>query len=79
MIKPGTAAWFARHELRLAWRDWAWLLSGGRRRRGFFVGLSLVLVVVLMHGVAYLALPRAADLARPPDKHPDSTQWPSLG
>jgi len=31
MIKAGTVAWFAQHETRLAWRDWAWLLSGGRR------------------------------------------------
>ena len=24
--------WFARHELRLAWRDWLAMMTGGRRR-----------------------------------------------
>jgi len=68
MIRAGTVAWFARHEIRLAWRDWAWLLSGGRRRRGYTVALGLVAFVLLMHGLAYLTLPRAADLVAPPDK-----------
>ena len=40
MIEAGTTAWFAQHETRLAWRDWAWLLSGGRRRRGYTVALG---------------------------------------
>ena len=61
-------AWFARHETRLAWRDWAWLLSGGRRRRGYTVVFGLVAFVVFMHGLAYLTLARSADLAAPPDK-----------
>jgi ABC-2 type transport system permease protein len=68
MIKAGTVAWFAQHETRLAWRDWAWLLSGGRRRRGYTVLLGLLAFIVLMHGLAYLTLARAADLAAPPDK-----------
>ena len=29
MISADTLPWFARHETRLVWRDWAWLLSGG--------------------------------------------------
>ncbi len=68
MIKAGTVAWFAQHETRLAWRDWAWLLSGGRRRRGHAVTLGLAAFVVFMHGLAYLTLARSADLASPPDK-----------
>jgi ABC-2 type transport system permease protein len=68
MIKAGTLAWFAQHETRLAWRDWAWLLSGGRRRRGYAVTLGIAAFVVFMHGFAYLTLARAADLAAPPDK-----------
>ena len=28
MSRPGTIFWFARHEWRLAWRDWLWLMSG---------------------------------------------------
>jgi ABC-2 type transport system permease protein len=68
MIKAGTVAWFAQHETRLAWRDWAWLLSGGRRRRGYAVMLGLFAFVVFMHGFAYLTLAHAADFAAPPDK-----------
>ena len=25
--------WFARHELRLAWREWLAMMTAGRRRR----------------------------------------------
>src|SRR5438067_11786838 len=67
MTKTGTVAWFAQHETRLAWRDWAWLLSGGRRRRGITVTLGLVAVFVCMHLFAYATLARAADFAAPPD------------
>jgi len=68
MIKAGTVAWFAQHETRLAWRDWAWLLSGGRRRRGYAVMLGLAVFVVFMHGFAYLTLAPSADFTAPPDK-----------
>jgi ABC-2 type transport system permease protein len=55
---PATTLWFARHELRLAWRDWLAMMTGGRRRRriGLVVGLSIAAVV--LHLLAYgLALP----------------------
>src|SRR5947207_13228089 len=68
MIKAGTVAWFAQHETRLGWRDWAWLLSGGRRRRGYAVMLGLAVFVVFMHGFAYLTLAPSADFTAPPDK-----------
>ena len=68
MIEAGTLAWFARHETRLAWRDWAWLLSGGRRRRGYMVALGVAAFAVFAHGFAYVALVRAADFGAPPDK-----------
>ncbi len=68
MIRAGTVTWFAQHETRLALRDWAWLLSGGRRRRGYTVMLGLLAFVVLMHGFAYVTLASSADFASPPDK-----------
>jgi ABC-2 type transport system permease protein len=68
MTHAGSVAWFAQHEARLAWRDWAWLLSGGRRRRGYAVVLGLLTFVVFMHGLAYLTLARATDFFAPPDK-----------
>ena len=33
MIRSGSLAWFARHELRLAWRDWISMMTAGDRRR----------------------------------------------
>jgi ABC-2 type transport system permease protein len=68
MSEAGTVTWLAQHEARLAWRDWAWLLSGGRRRRGCTVVLGLLAFVIFLHGLAYLTLTRSADLASPPDK-----------
>jgi ABC-2 type transport system permease protein len=68
MNKPATVAWFATHEMRLAWRDWAWLLSGGHSRHWLFGALGLVVVVLLMHGLAYVTLMNSADLSGPPDK-----------
>jgi ABC-2 type transport system permease protein len=69
MTPPGTVAWFAQHEWRLAWRDWIWLLSGGRRRRGHRIALGLLIFALFLHGVAYLTLAgSAAALAAPPDK-----------
>jgi ABC-2 type transport system permease protein len=67
MIRIGTLTWFARHETRLLWRDWAWLLSGGRRRRAVTVIIGLALFVTFMHVVAYLMLARA-HIPFPPDK-----------
>jgi ABC-2 type transport system permease protein len=67
MITAGTLTWFAQHETRLVWRDWAWLLSGGRRRRGVTVVLGLLVFVAFMHVLAYLTLARAA-IGFPPDK-----------
>lgn len=44
----GTLPWFARHELRLAWRDWLAMATGGSQVRG------IVLFAVL--GLFYLGL-----------------------
>ena len=69
MIRAGTGLWFARHELRLALRDWIWLLSGGRRRRLYMVALGLACFVLFMHALAYTTLARTADLGALPDRH----------
>jgi ABC-2 type transport system permease protein len=52
--------------MRLAWRDWLWLMSG-RRRSGRKVVLGLIVVALFLHGFAFLLLYRNADWSRPPD------------
>ena len=54
MSRAGTIVWFARHEGRLAWRDWLWLMPGRRRSR-FRVALGLIAIALVLHGFAYLA------------------------
>ena len=60
MKRAGTIAWFARHETRLAWRDWQSLMSGGGRRRTVTVAIGFTLFAVIMHGMAWLMLFSAA-------------------
>jgi ABC-2 type transport system permease protein len=59
---PGTLAWLARHEFRLAWRDWRSMLTAGRRRRGRTIVAILAMFAVFMHGIAFTMLPRQAGL-----------------
>ncbi len=33
MSASATLSWFAAHEVRLAWRDWAAMMAGGRTTR----------------------------------------------
>jgi ABC-2 type transport system permease protein len=58
MTGPGTLAWFARHEMRLAWRDAMSMLTAGRRQRERLVWIFLISFAGLMHAVAYAALGR---------------------
>ena len=60
MSAPGTIAWLAHHEVRLAWRDWRSMLTAGRQRRGRTILAILVVFVLFMHGVAAAMLPRYA-------------------
>ena len=58
MSAPGTVAWLARHEFRLAWRDWRSMITAGRRRHVRTVVAILALFAVFMHGIAFVMLPR---------------------
>ena len=59
-MQPGTAVWFARHESRLAWRDWLSMMTAGRRARVRSVVIGFVAFVVFMHAVAYFVVGRSA-------------------
>jgi ABC-2 type transport system permease protein len=57
---PGTAFWFARHEARLAWRDWLSMITAGRRERLRRVVIAIVVFAIFMHFVAYWMVGRYA-------------------
>ncbi|HLY04937.1 MAG TPA: hypothetical protein VKR31_04245 [Rhizomicrobium sp.] len=49
-----TLAWFARHEIRLAWRDLVSMLTAGGRTRGRLAAIGVIVFVAVMHGIARL-------------------------
>jgi ABC-2 type transport system permease protein len=60
--------WFVRHEVRLAWREWIAMLTGGRRGRKRAALIGLVVFAALMHLPAYAVIGRFANLQMPLDK-----------
>jgi ABC-2 type transport system permease protein len=63
-----TLAWFAHHELRLAWRDWLSMMTAGRRRRTQTVAIALIVFAIFMHALAYSMVGRFAEVGLDPDK-----------
>ena len=61
MSMAGTAIWFARHESRLAWRDWLSMITAGRRERLRKVVVAIVVFFAFMHVVASWMVGRYAD------------------
>src|SRR5262249_16254200 len=68
MSSASSLSWFVRHEVRLAWREWIAMLTGGRRGRKRAAMIGLVAFAAIMHLPAYAAVGRFADLAMPLDK-----------
>jgi len=66
IVQPGSTIWFARHEMRLAWRDWLAMMTAGKRKRLPRVVVAFAAFVIFMHFVAYWVVGRYADAA--PDK-----------
>ena len=60
--------WFASHEIRLAWREWLGMMTGGRQRRRRAVIIGLVVFGALLHVPAYAVIGRYATLRLPLDK-----------
>jgi len=65
---PGTIGWFARHEARLAWRDWVSLMTGGSRWRARGLAAGFVVVAIALHGIAYLTVAGSAHLTSAADR-----------
>lgn len=63
---PGTAGWYAAHEGRLALRDMASFLTGGRRRSLLAAFLWIAVAEILLHLVAFAAVAGIDALSQPP-------------
>jgi ABC-2 type transport system permease protein len=68
MSSAAALAWFARHELRLAWREWLAMMTAGRRGRKRAAVIGLIVFAAIMHLPAYAVIGRFADLEAPLDK-----------
>jgi ABC-2 type transport system permease protein len=67
-VKSAPLAWFARHEIRLAWREWLSMMTGGRRGRRRAVIIGLLVFGAFLHIPAYAVIGRYATLQAPLDK-----------
>src|SRR5438309_740047 len=70
-VRSGSAtarSGFARHELRLAWREWFAMMTGGRRKRSRVAVIGILLFAALLHVPAWAVIGRFADLQLPLDK-----------
>jgi ABC-2 type transport system permease protein len=66
-VTSASLSWFARHEIRLAWREWLAMMAGGRRRRKSAI-IALLIFGAFLHVPAYAVVGRFADLQTPLDK-----------
>jgi ABC-2 type transport system permease protein len=61
-------SWFARHEIRLAWREWLAMMTGGRRGRRRAVIIGFLIFGALLHVPAYVVIGRYATFQAPLDR-----------
>ncbi|MET0676702.1 MAG: permease [Bradyrhizobium sp.] len=64
MSSATALGWFARHEIRLAWREWLAMMTGSRGKRKRAI-IALIVFAVVMHLPAYAVIGRFADLQAP--------------
>jgi ABC-2 type transport system permease protein len=68
MSSATALSWFARHELRLAWREWLAMMTGGQRRKTRAAVIGLIVFAAVMHLPAWAVIGRYAELQAPLDK-----------
>ena len=68
MSSATALSWFARHELKLAWREWLAMMSGGGRRKTRAAVIGLTVFAAIMHLPAWAVIGRYAGLETPLDK-----------
>lgn len=64
-MQAGTIVWFARHESRLAWRDWLSMMTAGKRERWRLAAVAIFSFATFMHFVAYTMVARYAEIGAP--------------
>ena len=64
MSSATALTWFARQEIRLAWREWLAMMTGSRGKRKRAI-IALLVFAAVMHLPAYAVIGRFADLALP--------------
>jgi ABC-2 type transport system permease protein len=68
MSSAAALTWFALHELRLAWREWLAMMTGGRRGRKRAAAIALIVFAAFLHIPAWAVIGRFADLRLPLEK-----------
>src|SRR4030088_839992 len=68
MSSAEVLTWVARHELRLAWREWLAMMTAGRRGRKRRAVVGLIAFAAFLHRPAYAVVGSFADLKAPLDK-----------
>ncbi len=68
MTSATALTWFARHELRLAWREGLAMMTGGRRRRTRTAVIGVLVFAAFLHLPAWAVVGRFADLQAPLDQ-----------
>src|ERR1700723_3502301 len=68
MSSAAALSWFARHEIRLAWREWLAMMTAGQRLRKHRAIIGLIAFAAIMHLPAYVVVGRFANLRAPLDK-----------
>ena len=64
MSSAAALTWFARQEIRLAWREWLAMMTGSRGKRKRAI-IALIVFAAVMHLQAYAVIGRFADIALP--------------
>ena len=62
MSSAAALSWFARHEIRLASREWLAMMTAGRKGRKRAAIVGLIVFAAIMHLPAYAVIGRFADL-----------------
>jgi ABC-2 type transport system permease protein len=66
-MSAASLAWFARHELRLSWRDLLSMLTAGRRGREPILVAMTIVFIAFLHGFAFLIIRQTGPIGIRPD------------